>query len=258
MPRRSSKDALLIMLGGYDLRASMSSQTRNREWLTEARFPWGEELEENLDVAISRTTVQQDGYFDDDTHAAHRALFHAQTEELPFLYNNVGAAVGSPTTMVHGARVTNLTEPSQGGQFVKFQAQYQGSGHSTTRGILLKMLAAVVADGSVIIDTGVGETSDLGLWVISQVCQFKLGTATALVITVSEGAADPAGPWVVQTTHTYTDDTVHELAPGDGGHDARSTDGTGTVGRFIKIEWAWTGGAGGGSTAQIAVAGARL
>ena len=258
MTRRTSKDALLIMLGGYDLRASMSSQTRTREWLSEARFPWGEELEENLDVGISRTNITQDGYFDDDTHAAHRALFHGQTEELPFLYNNVGAAVLSPTGMVHGARVTNLSEPSQGGQYVKFQAQYQGSGHSTTKGLLLKTLTTVTADGSAIIDTGSGETSANGLWVISQVCEFILGTATALVLKVSEGAATPGGPWVAQSTHTYTDDTVHELTPGDGGHDAKSTDGTGTVGRYLKLEWTWTGGAGGGSTAKIALAGARL
>lgn len=244
MARQTSKDMLLVMLGGYDCRPDVGQLSIAREWLTEAFLAGGETVETNYDLGISRMTIDMSGLFDLAVDRAMRGIIASETAAQAFIANLAGATAGSETAMAHGLLGVTPSEPVQAGGLVQMQVQFRVSGRTSRKGKLLKNLATVTADGNVVLDLG-ADPAGAGLWTIAMVNALELGTATALVLTVAEGDSG-TGPWTTVTTSTFDSDTLTSQAD--------SVEGAGTVGRYIKLSWTWTGGAGGGSTAGIAVA----
>lgn len=246
MAKRSSKDSKVVAFGGWDLRGYLTRLTVQREHTSESRFPFGEAAESHQPTGISRGSIQQAGWFDDSEKGTIEAFIALENDKVAGLVNNTGGTQGSLSRIMNGVLVMDPGEQIGSGELVKWDQTFQVEGRIHI-GQLAKPYSTITGNGNTSYDTGESATED-GAAIVIQVHDLDLGSASALVITVAEG---DGSTWTTLRTFTISSDTVPyaedyiETAAVD-------------VGTHIKVSWAWTGGAGGGSTARPAVGVARL
>lgn len=244
MGKRSSKDYKVYAVGGYDFRGHLTRLGVRREHSSESRFPFGEVAEAHQPVGVSRATINQAGWFDDGTKGTITAFLALENTQVPVLVNGAGGTQGSFTRLMSGALVHDPGEAVGGGELVKWDHTLNVAG-KIYDGQLALPYTTVTGNGNSSYDTGETETED-GAVVHIQVHDAERGTATSLVITVSEGNGST---WVELANYTLEED-------GQGAYQVEVPDVT--VGTHLKVAWTWGGGAGGGSTARIVVGVARL
>lgn len=245
MAKRSSKDAKVIAFGGWDLRGFLTKIGYSREHTSESRFPMGERAEAHQPTGISRASITQAGWFDDSDVGTIEAFIAMEALKVPGLVNKTGGTQGSLTQVMDGVLVLDPGEQIEAGALVKWDQTFMVDGRIFT-GQLSLPYTTITGNGSTNYTTGDGTTTD-GAAICLMVDNFDLDTATALVLTVSEGT-DPT--YVQIATVTFNSDTDP--------HKHYYVEVPGTIGPDLKVAWAWTGGAGAGSTARIVGGVARL
>lgn len=240
MAKYTSSQVAFILLNGINLLGPVTEiGDAGVEDMVEQTHGLGTSWEVNEGVGLGKTSLTQNGFFDDAIGGIHETLMAAQGIQSTFSYA-LGNTVGAPTVNWQAVMQTKYTRLVALGKFHRANATYEGSGAQELGHVLGTLTQRSTASGNTdasSFDGGALNTD--GASVYAQVTELTGFTALTLKarhsadnVTFADLAATPALTFV---------------APG--GMRARFE---GTVNRYTSMSWAATGA--GTFTAMVTIA----
>ena len=132
MAKRASKDVPIFVLGGYDLRGSLTQFEDMRSAMLERTDVLGDLYESYDYVGVRSAELSQEGFFEeaneDIDHHAHRALSSGRGVERVLIYGLEGTATGAGFEGWSGAIEVLYTVQATIGAMTKAKATYKSIG----------------------------------------------------------------------------------------------------------------------------------
>lgn len=243
MAKYAGKDAWLIV-DGYDLQGYTTDFSEEAEALTEECHTLGDEWAEYASVELTRTSIQQNGFYDDDTLASSAALVEQQSSSRVLCAGVEGETVGKKFWGYAGALEATINRVVSRGALHKINARFVGSGQKD-EGIIhfpLGALGAASGDGTAVDGTAQSAAGGVGYFHVNEL---TLGGYDDLTLKIQDSADDITYGDLVNATAVTTDPIAERVAV------------AGTVERYTRFNYAFTG-AGAGQSATVFAGFCRL
>lgn len=146
MANYSSKDVGFVLLGPYSIHSDTTQLSDKIEALTDETTTLGDTWEECAAVGVSKASITQQGFFNDENDALHEALSELQGTSRVFSYSVEGNTVGKRFIGYAGAMEVDYERIASLGKLHRATATYQGNG-SVEEGLILHALGARTSDG---------------------------------------------------------------------------------------------------------------
>lgn len=241
MAKYSAKDVAFYLVDGFSLLGLTTTLGDVKEAILGAITALGDTWPSHADTGMRRAEFTTDGFYDDATGAVNQALAEQEGVSRIVCYGLEGNTVGAAFAGLSGALAGKYVRTAQLAEFHRARGEWTVSGQ-VDDGIILHELSAETTDGDTegadSVDNG-GSSAGGGVAYL-QVSAITLDTATNLVVKVRHSADDI----------TYADLVTFTAVTARGAQ--RSTTAV-TVDQHLAASWAWTGGAGAGSTATFLV-----
>lgn len=247
MAKYGSSDVASVLVNGYD----WLSYLRNVKWkkgiVTEELTVLGDDWRHHGDTKLRESELSFEGFYDDTATSGidARAIADFGAANVVTLLPDANT-LGKYFEGFRGPLEESYDRMVDLAALHKVGVQYRGS-QEVESGLIVKTLTAVTADGnSDATDIDGGASSALGCVGYLQMTALTLGTATNVAVTLRDSA----------------DAVTYAAVTGGGAFTVRTAIGAqrlavaaaaATPRRYISCAWAWTGGAGGGSTATFMV-----
>lgn len=234
MANFGSKDLLVLLYGGYDLRPDINTiPTWTHDAVIEDVTPFGVVDQVQLFTGLRKASFEIKGFYNDAALASNAALLGELTATAPLCVGPAGNAVGQPffgclsveSSYQRGSKVGGVT-------FVDAKLNPTGE---IDEGDIQQPLGTVTVNGnSTNIDSGVVSTA-FGMVAYLQVPAFTKGSATSFTVTIQDSAdgttfANVAGgAFTALTTSITTVPFAQRLVI------------AGTIRRYTRAIWAWAG-----------------
>lgn len=193
MARYSSKDVAFLLVGGYSL---LGFQTELRwvvEALTERDDVLGDTWEEHSPVGVSRASLEQNGFYDDEADGNNAALVPGAStgpgQSRVLCIGVEGNTNRKKFTGFEGAVQANYERVASRGAFHKANASYVGSGVVEEGVILVPLATGSAASGTTdSVSHDAGASSANGGAVYAQMVALTLGGYTSFTVTLRHSA----------------------------------------------------------------------
>lgn len=245
MAKYSRKDVAFLLFDGYDIVGLSQTLGDSREAILREVTGLGDTWPEHDDTGLRRGEFSTDGFYDDATGATNELLSGQAGVSRIVCYGLEGNTIGRKFTGLAGALTGKYVRTAQLAEFHRARGEWMVSGQ-VDEGVILHELSAETADGNTegaeSVDSGASSAAGGAGYL--QVSAITLDTATNLVVKIRHSADDI----------TYADLITFTAVTARG---AERKTVAGTVNQHLATSWAWTGGAGAGSTATFLVGFAR-
>lgn len=224
MPRRGSNAVSLFLLGGYDLKGTLTQFDDNHSALTERVDTLGDTYEEHAFVGVRTAEISQQGFFDDDAAAGHGAITTGPGVGRILMYGAAGTATGAELTCYASAVEVSFGLMAERGALHKARASYRTGGPVETARLIggagYGVFSALGATGqSNILDSGVSSTGGAAY------LQYQASAGEAN-IRVQHSAS--AGGSSFSTLFTFTKTAS--------GQSAERLTTTGSINRYLRVD----------------------
>lgn len=136
MPRRGSNAIAFFLLGGYDLRGTLTTFEDTRLALLERTDTLGDTYEEHSFVGVRTGEISQKGFFDDDAALGHGAITTGLGIARILTYGIGGTATGAEFVGYASAVEVSYRELAARGELHKAEAMYRTGGPVETGKVL--------------------------------------------------------------------------------------------------------------------------
>lgn len=244
MAQRNSTDVGFFLVGGHNLLSSLTSFSDKIAWSNEETTPLGVAFPEHTQTALARTTLTQDGFYDDATAGANDALLSHGASSQVGCYGLEGNTLGSRMVGFSGLLGGDFERLVQVDKVHKAKATYVVTANRD-EGVILQPLAAKTTAGNTeATSVNSGASSAAGGAGYLQVNALTLGGYTNLVVKIRHSADN----------NTFAD--LLSFTAVTGAPTAERKTCAGTVNQYLATSHAWTG-SGTGMTATYMVGFAR-
>ena len=253
MARYGSPSGVFVF-DGYNLLAHKLQGIRVKQMaITEPYTGVGDSWEENVPVGVQQAELAQEGaFFSDDTGTFHERLAGAagSPDSDPNgtpgvgIVGYSGSAQGSAVYAFSGALGVSYDVVSSVNQLQRANVEYKVTGQMDNDAVLIAAARTTVTTDSNSTSVDNAAATDYGGRAYLNIDSLTLHTATNLVVTLQDSVND--SDWL--TLASFAAATVV------GSETVAVAAGVGSVAQYLRVLWAWTGGAGASSTAKITVA----
>ena len=158
MTRRSSKDVAFFLLGGNDIRGTLTNFEETRSAVLERSDTLGDTWEEQSWVGVRSAELSQDGFFDDDAVLGHNPLTTGPGISRGLVYGMAGTATGAEFTGWASAVEVTFAEQAARGALHKARASYKTGGPVETGKTVLTYSTPGATGGTAGVDGGAAST----------------------------------------------------------------------------------------------------
>jgi len=239
--KRNSADVGFLLVDGYDLLGVSTSLSDNVSAMVEESHALGDSWVKNTYVGLKSAELSQEGFYDDASDSSNEALSGSEGSSRLLCYGLEGNTIGKKFIGYSGAMQTNYNRVISRGELHKANASYQGNG-AVEDGLILHAHSTETADGeteSSSVDGAAQSTAGGAAYL--QVSALDLDDYDNITVKVLESADNT-------TFTTLTTFTVVTAAPA-----SERKVLTGTVKRYLAVEWEFTGGVGTDQSAKFFV-----
>lgn len=230
MAKHGSDDVSFWLIDGYNLAGVLSDITLDGpEALLEETHGFGVDFVEQSPTGLSRWSMSQNGWIDDEVSANLDLLSAGDGVERIWMFATAGNTIGAPVDGAEGATQAKHTKQATRGSLTKVAADFAGSG-AYDEGLILHELSAETADG----DTE-SESVDNG-------ASSAAGGAGYLQVTALD--LDGYDDVTMRVLHSADDIAFVELAAFTdvaAAPDAERVAVAGTVNRYLASDWTFNG-----------------
>jgi len=234
-----------FLVDGYDILGTVTEFNDEREALIEEVTALGDSWQAQAFTGVRRAELSQQGYFDDAANSAHAALEGNEGTARILTYGVEGNEAGKRFTGYEGAMQVNYERVVTRGELHKANARYLGSG-AVDVGRILRAQAVVTASGNTTGDSYDSSASSTNGGVgYLQLPVLDVTGASALSVRILDSADDLTFAELVAFTNT-------SAAP-----DAERKAVTGSVDRYLAVDWNGTSASAFPASAEFMVGFAR-
>lgn len=147
MTIRGTVDVPFFLIGGYDLRGTLTDINMDWSAITEETHTLGDSWIENSYVGVRQANIQQSGFYDDDAGSAHEALSTGPGISRVLCFGLEGTATGAHFIGFNGAMEVNYRRIANRGVLHKAEAVYRGNGQ-VDEGRIIRTLKVATASGT--------------------------------------------------------------------------------------------------------------
>jgi len=245
MGKYGSNSVAFLLVDGYSILGAQTELRDSQEAMTEETHPLGASWAEVEATGVKRGTLEQNGFYDDAAAGAHAALVSTPGQSRIVNYGVEGNTIGKNAVCLAGAMQTNYNRVASRGELTKANASYIVSG-DVEEGKIIHDLATESGDGDSTaesVDNAASSASGANLYL--QVTDLDLDGLASVVISVVHSDDDIS----YITLDTFTAVTAAQTA------EVKTK--TGTIKRYLAVEWAFTGLVGESPTVKFMVAAVR-
>lgn len=240
MARMSSADVGFLLAGGYSILGDVTMLEDEREAVIEDATVLGVAWEVPAYVGVKRWKLTQEGFYN-DVVLGHNVAFVTPGSSKVVAFapegNTQGAKfVGSPT--VQGSYKRQISR----GQLHKASVTFESEGNHDEGKILATLTSRGAASSTSSLDNSASSANGGAVYI--ELTALALGGYTNLAVIVEHSANDSV--WA-----TLASFAVLTAAPG-----AERVVVAGTINRYLRVTWSWTG-SGSGQSATFTVGVAR-
>jgi len=228
MAKHGSNDVAFLLVDGYSILGSVTELTDSVEAITEESHALGDAWVEQSFVGLKQATLEQNGFYDDETNGVHEALVGSVGVSRVVCYGVEGNTLSKRVACWRGAMQASYQRIASRGALHRANARYQVAG-IVEEGVILHALAARTADGnsqSTPDDNAAESTGGASLYL--QVSALDLDGLDNAVVAVY---SSPNGSdWTLLDTFT----AITAI-----GAERRTK--TGTIPRYLAVSWEFSG-----------------
>lgn len=241
MAKFSSKDVGFFLLGGYSILAATSKIEDTVELNMTETPVLGESDEGWWSSGAKKTTVEQDGWFDDSTGSIHEALVALPVTALPMSLAPKGNTNGLTFDGYQSVQRVGYDVVTTVGEVTKAKGRY-GIWYGKKEGIIVHALGTESTAGNsdsldVMLTSGASPAGTNGGAIFTHVTATGGGTPPTNVIFALRDSAD--GITYTDKSTAYATITTASV-PADS---ATYYAFTGTIKKYASVAWSYTGGA---------------
>lgn len=158
MTRRGSADVAFFLVGGYDLRGTLTEFDDTHTAILEQTDTLGDTWQEFLPVGVRGGEITQKGFFDDDVVAGHAAITTGPGVSRQLAYGIAGTATNAEFVGYASAVEVSFKELVARGELHKAEATYRTGGVIETGKVIKPWGLAGATGKSNKIDNGASST----------------------------------------------------------------------------------------------------
>lgn len=240
MAKYGSNSVGFLLVDEYNILGVTTELSDKIEVGLEETHALGDAWRAHAPTGLRSGTLEQSGFYDDAANGVNDALAEQSQTSRIVSYGLEGNTIGKRFRGLSGAFAGEYERIASRGELHKANGIWTVSGTIDENGLILHDLSAETADGDTE-TTGQQDnaaSSANGGAAYLHCTSITLGTATNLVVTFRDSSDD--------ITYANLQAMTALTAAG-----SERIEVSGTVERYIAVSWAWTGGAGGGSTATF-------
>lgn len=228
MTKYSSKDIEFFLVNGYSIVGLETDFEVSRRRITRETTVLSDTYEQHEDVGITGMDVSQDGFYDDAAGSSNAALVANGGAEVILSVAFEGNTEGQKCVCLEGPVQTSYQRGIAVKEFHRASAEYMANGEVEDC-LILADLEARVADSNTSSQEEAASSSS-GASGYLQVTNVTLGGYTNCVVKIQHSANDI--DWADLITFTaVTDRTAERVEVASGG----------TINKYLRVLWAWTG-----------------
>ena len=146
MARYGSDDVGFVLIDGFNVVGATTDFSEDREAILEETHTLGDSWVEHEAVGLSRFSLTQSGFYDDDSDSINELLEGNQGTNRVICLGPAGNTIGQPFTGVQGAINGSYRRQVSRGALHKAESNYAGNGRIED-GVILHELSAETVDG---------------------------------------------------------------------------------------------------------------